>query len=117
MIMLLYCDKCAQEHNYGFTTTKEPGHCELCGKRAGKMNVMDSKFVRTFIEINSKKKIEIGGFEMKQIGGFVPGTAPDQLHPGMRRVVLTPDRFLFQGSNEIILASSDGKQIQITFQD
>jgi hypothetical protein len=54
---------------------------------------------------------------MKQVEGFVPGTAVDKLHPGMRRIVLTPDQFLFHGTDELILASSDGKQYQIKFQN
>lgn len=113
--MLLYCDHCARKHNYGFTITKDHGDCELCGKRVGRMNVMKSKDVKWFTQVTSKAAIKMCGFTMKQIEGFVPGTAPDLLHPGMRRIVLTQDKMLFQGADELIMTTVYGKQFRVTF--
>ena len=114
---MLYCDVCAETHGYGFTTRKEQGECELCKRRCGTMmNVMNDKHYSAFTEIDCDDHMSLEGFEMKQVKGFVPGTAIDQLHPGMRHIILSHDKHMFQGPNEIILAvPSTGKRIQIKF--
>ncbi|MFX1538375.1 MAG: hypothetical protein ACFFDI_29645 [Promethearchaeota archaeon] len=113
--MLLYCNKCAEDNNYQITNTKEAGTCELCGQRLGKMNIMEDEEIYQYIKTESDISVNLGDFKVKQIRGFVPGTVIEKLHPGMRRIILGPGKFLFQAPNELILATNDGKQIQIKF--
>lgn len=113
---MLYCDKCADEHGYDITTEKEKGECELCHRRLGSMNVMHEEGVEGIVNNIQKEEINVAGIKIKQIIGFVPGTALGNIEPGSPHRFLTDKKVLFHKSDSLIVADiQTGKRVEIRF--
>jgi len=114
--MLLYCDKCAEKSGNPITEKKVKGECEMCKRRLGSMNVMESAVHNSIVNNISTDTVDIEGIEIKQVEGFVPGTKLDEIEAGLPHRILREDRVLYFGSKELTIAiPSTGKRIQISF--
>jgi len=114
--MLLYCDKCACESGHPITEDKVKGECELCKRRLGSMNVMDSAKHKQIVNNISSNSLDIEGIQVKQVEGFVPGTKLDEIEPGSPHKILREDRVVYFDSKFMTIAiPSTGKRIRIRF--
>lgn len=114
--MLLYCDPCAKTHNYPITDKKEKGECQLCNRRLGSMNIMDSDEVDQKCNNISKEVFEMAGLKIRQIEGFIRGTSVDAIEPGMHHKFLTPEKMLYFASDHLVFADTEkGTRFRIDF--
>ena len=114
---MIYCDDCGKRRDYPITPEKKKGECQLCHRKIGPMNIMGDDDFQHLINNISKDEMNIDGFQVKQVAGFIPGMETSAIEPGMNAKLLTKDCILFYGAERnIVLANkTTGKRIQITF--
>ena len=112
---MMYCDECASKQEYlVLTDKKEKGTCEICHRFIGPCNVMADEFL-PFNQIN-KIGVEIGGFSIKEIGGFPIGKRVDMIDPGIPHKFVGDKKVVFQRKSSVVFGDLvTGKRIEIQF--
>lgn len=113
-ILITYCDKCAEKHDYPIKTEKVKSFCKLCGF-TGPVNQVKNRDIVSYEKFNGEVW-NGGGFEVLQLDPFPLGQIRETIHPTMANKLLTEKIAIFYDKDDVVIANPQtGQQIQIKF--
>lgn len=116
--MLLYCDDCGTKNGYDIDTPeKKKGECQLCRRRLGSMNVMNTEDVQALVNGITPDILNVAGFQVQEVEGFPVGTKTEAIEPRMVTHKMAADNcVVFFDPGKIIIANpATGKRFQIQY--